>query len=244
MHRRTRARPRRATTRRSARRARRCRARPPVATAPGSLMSAMHHRGALGDVAPRDRPADPTARAGHQRNLSLESTHDRLRVASPRRPGAAPQTYRQRGRHVPGVDTLGEVSDDICGAARLAACDRRGARRGGVDVVAYVPDARLRGVISALDGRPEGAHAHPRGGVRRIRLRLLGSRWSARGADAVLGPRKRPERARIVRDPLRDRHPARALDARHPRRGEPRRRCRWAGRRPPCSRRSESSRSR
>ena len=108
-----------------------------------------------------------------------------------------------------------------------------------VDTVAYIPDARLRGIVSALDGpatriltREEECIAFASGQL------AVGRRAAV--ADAVLGPRQRAERARLAFDSVRADAAARALDARDARRGQPRpgadgrapRRCwrRWASR--------------
>ncbi len=82
-----------------------------------------HHRGALGDVAPGDRPADAAAGAGHQRHLPLESSHDRLHSLSARPSGAALQNLQER------AVAARRRGSPARGPARLAARDRRRARR-------------------------------------------------------------------------------------------------------------------
>jgi hypothetical protein len=53
-------------------------------------------RRALGDVAPRDGPADALPCAGHQRNLPLESSQDRLHSLPRADLALRSRTYRQR----------------------------------------------------------------------------------------------------------------------------------------------------
>jgi sulfopyruvate decarboxylase alpha subunit len=102
-----------------------------------------HHRRALGDVPAGDRPADPAPRAGHQRHLAFESPHDRLPSRPCARPALRSRTYRPCtlvGVAAPPVDAL-DWQREI--AAALVET--------GVETVAYVPDARLRGIVAALE---------------------------------------------------------------------------------------------
>src|SRR6185312_8527896 len=99
--------------------------------------------------------------------------------------------------------------EHLAGRARPRA--RRG-RRGGRGVGAgQAARAGRRGPGRALRG---GAHAHPRGGVRRLGGRLPRRRRDAARAHAVLRPRQLAERDRVAGRPLRARVPADPVDAR------------------------------